>query len=239
MDRHLIHPGSHQENGQVERMNLEVVRHLINMANDLNSKKDWIDYLPLVQRILNSSEHAKFKCTPAELLFANQINLDAKFLTKPRPKEVLPLAKWIDDFLTEHEKRLDDAQKVERARMTNQLKRPVGPLSKFKINDKVLVDWPTNELTGKQNKPDKLSTPKRGPYVVVKVNDNDTYECKHAYLNKNFVFRIHEIHPYISEDNNMDKRIAANDYTKLDNIEKTKELKLVKNSAKIPHSANK
>ena len=66
-------------------------------------------------------------------------------LTKPRPREVLPLAKWIDEFLSEHERRVEDAQKIERERMAIQLARPVGPLSKFQVNDKVLVDWPTNE----------------------------------------------------------------------------------------------
>ena len=38
IDRAYIHPGSHQENGQIERTNKEMSKHLIVVAMELNNK---------------------------------------------------------------------------------------------------------------------------------------------------------------------------------------------------------
>ena len=60
-----ILPYSHEENAVVERANREVNRHLRAIVFDKKVKNEWSLYLPLVQRIMNSSVSASTGVTPA------------------------------------------------------------------------------------------------------------------------------------------------------------------------------
>ena len=213
--RAYIHPGSHQENGQIERTNKEMSQHLIIVAMELNNKTSWVDYLPIVQRILNSTEFGKLGSTPAELLFGSNVNLDRHFLTSPRPTKVEKVAKWLDDFLVKHEKRAEEARQYENKRIKQQLnremKRPNEKLTVFAVNDRILVDWPKNALTGALSKPNRLNTPRRGPFIVVRKNDNNTYDVIHAATKLPETFSIWEMHPYKQTDTNDEDRVARAD----------------------------
>ena len=215
IDRAYIHPGSHQENGQIERTNKEMSKHLIVVAMELNNKTDWADYLPIVQRILNSTEYARLGSTPAQLLFGNNVNLDRHFLTQARPGKVEKVSKWLDDFLRNYEKREEEARAYENERIKQQLnrslKRPANELTTYAVNDRVLVDWHRNELTGSQSKPNRLNTPRRGPFIVVKTNENNTYDVIHAATNKPERFSVWELHPYKQRDSEDEEQVARTD----------------------------
>ena len=82
---------SKEEQGIVERMNKEVMRHIRAMVFDFNSSAKWgRRYVPLAQRILNSQVKLSTGVSPAALLFGNAITLDRNtFLTEdPRKKSV-------------------------------------------------------------------------------------------------------------------------------------------------------
>lgn len=60
---------SKEENGIVERANLEVMRHLRNILFHTKLKNlDWELGVPMVQRIYNSTYHRSLGCSPAEML---------------------------------------------------------------------------------------------------------------------------------------------------------------------------
>jgi transposase InsO family protein len=67
---------SHEQNGIIERANKEIMRHLKNMIFEKNIHYEWHLYLPLVQRIINSSVNSSIGVAPAQLLFGKAINLD-------------------------------------------------------------------------------------------------------------------------------------------------------------------
>jgi transposase InsO family protein len=50
-------PYSHEQNGIVERVNLEIMRHLRAILFDASMEDSWSTCLPLVQRIINSNKH--------------------------------------------------------------------------------------------------------------------------------------------------------------------------------------
>ena len=69
-------------NGLVERQNKEVLRHLRNIIFDRRLASKWSKYLPLVQRVLNSTRHSSTGLTPSEIVFPNGIQLDKSILTE-------------------------------------------------------------------------------------------------------------------------------------------------------------
>ena len=74
-------PYSKEENGIVERVNKETLRHLRNIIFDKRVGKKWSKFLPLVQRVINSSKHSATGLTPAQIVFPNGIQLDKGILT--------------------------------------------------------------------------------------------------------------------------------------------------------------
>ena len=69
----------------VERANREVMRQLRNLVFAHNEIAKWSKhYLPLVQRIMNTSRVDSHQSVPAELLFGNAITQDKGVLLPPK-----------------------------------------------------------------------------------------------------------------------------------------------------------
>ena len=83
IEHSTIHAYSHEENGIVERANQEVMRHLTAMIADMSIKKNWPNYLPFIQRIMNTQIKTTTGVSPTELIFGSSVNHDSQFLIKP------------------------------------------------------------------------------------------------------------------------------------------------------------
>ena len=96
-------PHSKEENSIVERANKEVMRHLRNILFDRNIEiDDWGLYVPLVQRIFNSTEIESIKTSPGQIIFGNSIQLDRRLfdVTKRVAQDgPLNLSKYLDKLL--------------------------------------------------------------------------------------------------------------------------------------------
>ena len=57
---------SKEENGLVERVNKEVMRHMRNIIYNIRVKKYWSDYYPIVERIINTQVHSVTRVSPAQ-----------------------------------------------------------------------------------------------------------------------------------------------------------------------------
>lgn len=62
-------PYSKEEKGIVERANKEVLRHLRAFIVDEKILESWSSYLPMIQRIMNSTVHSALGVSPAEIVF--------------------------------------------------------------------------------------------------------------------------------------------------------------------------
>jgi transposase InsO family protein len=213
----FIHPGSHEENGQVERYNKEVINHITMMAFENSNKTSWENYLPLAQRILNSQIHSILGCTPVELMFGNNVNLDRFLLEKKKSTTAenkrTNLIQYVGEFIQTYEEKLHRAQLNEAARQREQLASAYNNESwtKYNIGDLILATYPVNELTGKPNKPSKLHTARRGPYKVESILGNNVYGCRHIADGSYIEFKVFEMYKYKAEGWLTPEQVASRD----------------------------
>ncbi len=78
-----------QANGIVERKNAEVMKHLRALILVEKAKENWSMYLPIVQRILNATIDTNLDICPAELIFGNQLPIQAPFIVQNNTTENL------------------------------------------------------------------------------------------------------------------------------------------------------
>ncbi len=62
-------------NGIVERVNAAVMKHLRAIVLDLRVKDSWQIYLPLIQRIINTSYNRSIGTTPSKIIFGDMLAL--------------------------------------------------------------------------------------------------------------------------------------------------------------------
>jgi hypothetical protein len=82
---HKITPYLHEGNSLAEKANRLVLENLRNLIFDkrldLYGEHQWSDLLPLAQRILNASFNSSIGCSPAQLVFGDNLELDRCLLT--------------------------------------------------------------------------------------------------------------------------------------------------------------
>ena len=82
---HKITPYLHEGNSLAEKANRSVLENLRNLIfdkrYDLNGEHQWSDLLPLAQRIINASFNSSIGCSPAQLVFGDNLELDRCLLT--------------------------------------------------------------------------------------------------------------------------------------------------------------
>ena len=84
---HKVSPYLHTGNSLAEKANRSVLENLRNLIFDkrltLHGEHQWSDLLPLAQRIINSSFNSSIGCSPASLLFGENVDLDRCLLRAP------------------------------------------------------------------------------------------------------------------------------------------------------------
>ena len=82
---HKIMAYHHEGNSLAEKANRAVLENLRNLIFDkryvLNGPHQWSDLLPLVQRIMNASFNSSIGCSPASLVFGENVDLDRCLIT--------------------------------------------------------------------------------------------------------------------------------------------------------------
>lgn len=79
-EHHRVTPYPHTANSLAEKANRSVLENLRNIIFDkrlkLHGEHQWSDILPLAQRIMNASFNSSIGCSPAQLVFGENIDLD-------------------------------------------------------------------------------------------------------------------------------------------------------------------
>jgi hypothetical protein len=205
-------PYSKQENGIVERANKEVLRHLRAFIADSKILESWSSYLPLIQRIMNSTTHSVLGVTPASIVFGDSTRLDRRVLWDlpnenydENTGEPLPpstnmspiLRSWIDKMLAAQHRIILIARENQN---TAQLKHiqdntpEVTPII-FQPNEYVMCEYPTSSF-GKQP-PNKLLLPTRGPFRVINYDvKSRKYTLQHLNTNRTFTTDPSKVHKF-------------------------------------------
>jgi hypothetical protein len=164
--QHIITtPYSKEENAIVERVNKEIIKFLQQITYDRVVQDKWVTYLPLVQRIINTSVNESIGVAPAQLLFANQIDLDRNILTPFPQTEDKQLSTYVEELMDVQVLLMGRALQYQNAKDQRHLMSRNDPPTEFPINSYVLVQYPNSRMGRKA--PTKLHTPWRGPYRVV------------------------------------------------------------------------
>jgi hypothetical protein len=107
-------PYSKEENGLVERANKEVNRHLRNIIFDKNITDEWSEYLPLIERLFNSSIKEPTGVSPNTIVFGNVIDTNTGFIHEVDTKtKVIPstnIHTYIDKMIHRQHKLILAAQ---------------------------------------------------------------------------------------------------------------------------------
>jgi hypothetical protein len=206
------HPYSSEENGLVERANKEVIRHLKTFVYNRKVKSKWTTYLPLVQRIMNSSVHNTLGVSPAQLVFGNAVRLDRNLLPEI-PFQIRNSEQavnvYLEDLLKAQEEIVQIAQRNQWKTDQFHIATRGGnqPITEFPINSYVLVNY-----EGKDHRPpSKLHTFLRGPLRIVNRN-GPIYTLENLVKNKLEDFHVKLLHPFKFDEAEIDpKEVAQHD----------------------------
>ena len=194
---YVILPYHPQANGIVERKNAEVMKHLRALILVEKAKENWSMYLPIVQRILNATIDTNLDICPAELIFGNQLPIQAPFIVQNNTTEnldnaqdyVFQISKAMGEIVERSKKYLLD--KIEHKQ--NIAAEVDGHLGhEFKVGDYVLVTYPTRA-------PHKLSPLYRGPMLIVEKVRDDIFKVKDLISGKIISFHVDRFKVFIKD----------------------------------------
>jgi hypothetical protein len=66
---------------------------------DKNIESDWFKYLPLVQRIINSTVKESTGHVPATIIFGGSVDLTASLFQSPPSDETITLSEWVKEYV--------------------------------------------------------------------------------------------------------------------------------------------
>jgi transposase InsO family protein len=200
-------PDSKEENGIVERANKEVMRHLRAILLEMQTTNEWSVYLPLVQRIMNASEHSSIGMSPAQLLFGNAVTLD-KGIFLPHAvgyvnteESETSFAEWADKMRIKQAELIELARKNQLA--TDGLKQATASANRteFPVNSYVLVKY-------RDRPPTKFHSNWRGPMRVVDFKKSH-YTLQDLVTGKNKSFHLTQLKPFKFDEMDIDPAAIA------------------------------
>jgi len=170
------------------------------MIADMSIKKNWPNYLPFIQRIMNTQIKTTTGVSPTELIFGSSVNHDSQFLIKPNNTSS-------EDTHHQHVEELMLAQeKIIKIAQDNQEEHDIHVIATraqtnshtthFPINSYVLVDYEVQKET-------KLHTKKHGPYRVVN-NIGTVYTVEHLVTKSIKDFHVKLLTEYKNDTQNTD-----------------------------------
>jgi len=200
-------PHSKEEMGIVERENKEVLRHIRTLVFEYNTLTRWsVDFLPLVQRIVNAMVKKSTGVSPAQLLFGNALRLDRNVILDEEqlaPAQGKKLPKYISDLIKVQSALILKAQTLQQE--TDQyhvaLRKPGGPLTEFPIGSYVLVE-PPQEGFGSAPAAGKLYPPLAGPFRVVNFSGSN-YSISNLLTDKTYDVNISRLREFRDNPNNL------------------------------------
>jgi hypothetical protein len=212
--------GSKENNSIVERANREVLRYLRPLLLSRKVLEDWETYLPLVQRLMNSTPHSATGYTPAQLIFGNSIQLESSLIPLEVAEKVNDVERnefstvdYMDKLLFKQQEimnlakslqiSLDDIHKNERA--TDQMSEDDTSItiSEFPDNSYVLVMYPKGRMG--RLPPSKLHTPWKGPLRVIS-HVGTKYLLQNLVTNKTEYAHVTALKPFEYDPQRVDPR---------------------------------
>ena len=201
---HIILAYHPQANGIVERKNAEVIKHLKSLVLVKHDKDKWSMYLPLVQRILNSTIDNTTNICPAELIFGNQLPIMSPLLVDNNNDTTLSTTS-VHDYIHQ----ISDAMSILVTRSRIYLEKiSISPDiaasqgHQYNVGDYVLLTYPSQP-------PHKLSPAYRGPLKIVSQVRDDIYTLLDMITGKQKNYHIDRLRIFNHDDNTDDTSLLT------------------------------
>lgn len=197
---------SKQDNSIVERANKEVMRHLRAILFDKRIVKVWsMEYLPLVQRIINAQPHETIGVAPAELLFGKVVNLNRGMISPFIPEaertiETERLSDYFGTMLKAQAELIEVAQQHQLVENSYKLSTGQTPTT-FAINSYVTYIPPAG---GRQ----KMQFERAGPFRVTQII-GDEYVITDLVNHKTITTHVTNLKAFKHDSNVHDVREIA------------------------------
>lgn len=201
-------PHHHAGNGQVERCNREVMRHLRAIVFDEEMYHHWSSALPRVQYVLNTTSSTATGVTPIALLYGDSITAhralpNVAFAPESESTTQEYTAKQAEKVAALLQTSRDKQAQAESARLQGQPEKP----DEFYVHELVLVRYPVQP-------PDKLSPRLQGPYRVIAKHHHRSYEVENPLTKQTYRVDVERLTRFHVNDTNLQalEQIVAKDY---------------------------
>lgn len=193
--KHIFSSPYHpQTNGALERSHQTLKEYLKHYINE--SQTNWDEYIPLAMFTYNTHIHKSTNFTPFELLFAHKANIPKSIVEPPEFRYSY------DDYYSNLKLKINRAHDIARENLISSkgkskqyYDRNIRPIE-FKVNDLVYV----HNKNIKPGLSKKLSPNFKGPYKIIKVNQNNTVQVQ-IKPNKKTNYHTNLLKPFVSGDN--------------------------------------
>src|ERR1700680_3632287 len=177
-----------QSNGQTERANQEVERHLRLFTN--SRQDDWVNYLPTAEFTLNSRIHSAHHIPPFEVIYAYRPD----FTIPIGPATKFPAVDARLNNLREVRKEAEAALRMEKRAMKHAFEAGKPPPHIFTPGQRV---WLSSKDIPISSPSRKLAPRQLGPYEVLERTGDLTYRLQlPSYMHQHPVFHVDRLSPW-------------------------------------------
>ena len=190
---------SKEQNAIVERQNKEVLRHLRNIIFNKRIMSKWSRYLPIVQRIMNTSVNTSTGVAPSDVVFPNGRQLDHSLVSDANPI-------YMSDYIRE----MQHAQSAIIAVCENNLRKKDESHMKnasqqektvFENGSYVLVEHRLNSL--RRGPKSKLLPFLKGPMLVKSHNEKGMYTLQDLVTQRLSEFHVSNLREFLYDERTM------------------------------------
>ena len=190
-DHHLTTAYSKEQNGLVERQNKEVLRHLRNIIHDRRVMHKWSKYLPIVQRIINTSVNSATGVSPADVVFPNGPTLDRSLITEAN---AIYISAYIRDMQEAQARIIALCEQNLREKDRRHMEEYSKERTVYADGSYVLAEHRHNSL--RRGPKSKLAPFLRGPLLVRSHNDMGIYTVQDLVSQRIAEYHVSNLRPF-------------------------------------------
>ena len=201
---HLTTAYSKEQNAIVERQNKEILRHLRNIIFDHRVANKWSKYLPLVQRIINTSVNSSTGVAPADVVFPNGTTLDNLVLAEANP---MYMSTYISELQRAQERFIALCELNLRDKDSKHMENYPKERTVFENGAYVLAEHRPNSL--RRGPKSKLLPFLRGPLLVKSHNEEGTYVLQDLVTQKLYDYHVSRLRHFEFDPNTLNPLTVA------------------------------
>lgn len=172
---------------------------------DLRVYDSWSTYIPLVQRIVNSTPHLSIGTSPTRMLFGGLVDIDRQLISTDTSETTSTAEDYVRRLCEAQSSIVEASKKHQQGVIDKYLSSSRdNSVSEFEVGDYVLVSYPDRP-------PTKLTPRWKGPYCVASRSGSDLYACQDLTTLKLVDYHVSRLKKFVVGEGTDPVRIAQVD----------------------------